>query len=83
MDFRTKEYGRNSNVAPSSEHIIRNNGEAVSPRGDAASKLESPRGGYLSPLSGEEKRKVFFESKFQRTLKSPIMSGMDFQSYPM
>ena len=83
MDFQTKEYGGNSNVAPNSEHMMRNNGEAVSPRGDAASKLESPRGGYLSPLSGEEKRKVFFESKFQRTLKSPIMSGMVFQSYPM
>lgn len=32
--------------------------------------------GLLSPLSVEERRKVFSESKFQRALRSPVMSGM-------
>lgn len=45
-------------------------------------KSESPCGdvsshGYYYPLSGEEKRKVLSESKFQRSLRSPIMSGLD------
>lgn len=31
-----------------------------------------------SPTSGEEKKKVSFESKFLRTLSSPIMSGLAF-----
>ncbi|PON94501.1 Kinesin-like protein [Trema orientale] len=41
---------------------------------NASPKSESPQGGYSSPLSGEEKRKVLSESKFQRTLKSPVLS---------
>lgn len=32
----------------------------------------------FSPMSGEERRKVLFESKFLRTLSSPIMSGLTF-----
>ena len=39
-------------------------------------KSEGPRDGCYSPLSGEEKRKVLIESKFQRTLKSPVLSGL-------
>lgn len=31
-----------------------------------------------SPMLGEDKRRVLFESKFQRTLSSPIMSGLVF-----
>ncbi|XP_060670239.1 kinesin-like protein KIN-14P [Ziziphus jujuba] len=42
--------------------------KSESPHGDA-----SPRGHY-SPLTGEERRKVLSESKFQRPLRSPIMS---------
>lgn len=74
MHYQTKEYGGNSNAAPNGDQIIKTNGEAESPRGDAASKLDSPRGGYSSQLSGEERRKILSESKFQRILKSPIMS---------
>lgn len=44
------------------------------------SKPESPHDdasphACFSPLSGEERRKVLSESKFQRALRSPIMSG--------
>ncbi|KAL5564750.1 hypothetical protein UlMin_027914, partial [Ulmus minor] len=38
-------------------------------------KSESPRGTRVySPFSGEEKRKVLSESKFQRVLQSPVLS---------
>lgn len=30
----------------------------------------------FSPMSGEERRKVLSESKFHRTLSSPVMSGL-------
>ncbi|XP_035541871.1 kinesin-like protein KIN-14K isoform X2 [Juglans regia] len=39
-----------------------------SPRGDAISQ------GYFSPLSGEERQKVVTDSKFQRTLRTPVIS---------
>lgn len=64
MDYQTKVYGGNSNGDPSEKIVIKSNGEA-----------ESPRGGFSLPLSGEEKRKGLSESKFQRALKSPVMSG--------
>lgn len=41
-----------------------------SPREDASSR------GHLSPLSGEERWKVVSDSKFQRVLHTPIMSGI-------
>jgi hypothetical protein len=41
-----------------------------SPRGDASSR------GQLSPLYGDERWKVVSDSKFQRVLRTPIMSGI-------
>lgn len=40
-----------------------------SPRRDLSSR------GFCSPLSVEERQKVLSESKFQRALRSPVMSG--------
>uniref|UniRef100_A0A803P7W7 Kinesin motor domain-containing protein n=1 Tax=Cannabis sativa TaxID=3483 RepID=A0A803P7W7_CANSA len=71
---RAKEHGRNSNVAANgdfSAHVLTSNGEL---EGSSTPKSESPKGGFSSPLSGEEKRKILSESKFQRSLKSPILS---------
>ncbi|XP_060968914.1 kinesin-like protein KIN-14K [Cannabis sativa] len=71
---RAKEHGRNSNVAANgdfSAQVLTSNGEL---EGSSTPKSESPKGGFSSPLSGEEKRKILSESKFQRSLKSPILS---------
>lgn len=40
-------------------------------QGDASSP------GSLSPLFGEERRKVSSDSQFQRALRSPVMSGIN------
>ncbi|KAF4385351.1 hypothetical protein G4B88_026634 [Cannabis sativa] len=81
---RAKEHGRNSNVAANgdfSAQVLTSNGELEARfiedslfLGSSTPKSESPKGGFSSPLSGEEKRKILSESKFQRSLKSPILS---------
>ena len=84
MNSTTEEQGRNSNVASNRDNSIQTikvrvraeGKESESPRSDT-DKFESPRfGTYNSPLSEEEKRKIWNESKFQRTLRSPVLSGM-------
>ncbi|XP_038724390.1 kinesin-like protein KIN-14P isoform X3 [Tripterygium wilfordii] len=43
--------------------------KSSNPNGDASAR------GVLSPLSGDERQKVMSESRFQRALRSPIMSA--------
>lgn len=81
MNSTPEEQARNSNVASTSMKNIRvrvgaEGKEVISPSSDTDYKFESPRfGTYNSPLSEEEKRKIWNESKFQRTLRNPVLSG--------
>jgi hypothetical protein len=57
-------------------NILGDNSPATSPKSKPGSPLGiSSLRGQFSPLSGEERRKVVGDSKFQRTLRSPVMSG--------
>ncbi|XP_050379267.1 kinesin-like protein KIN-14P isoform X1 [Argentina anserina] len=57
-----------SNVAADGLSLFSPTGDYDSPRRDLSSR------GFGSPLSVEERQKVLSESKFQRALRSPIMS---------
>lgn len=56
-------------VAGDNNSLMGSTAKPESPHGEASANA------CISPLSGEERRKVLSESKFQRALRSPIMSG--------